>query len=139
MSTHDETDFAFALHELARFIYESGADKLKIYPYTIYIPVYDYEDDPAKPKMQEWARLLAPCEKVYTEDDFELKRNFGPHSITVYTRRANVCTKRVVGTKRVEKTTYTAEDQLIRDNMNTVTVFVDEEIVEWECDPLLGS
>jgi hypothetical protein len=140
MSEDEVVDFVAGLHDVAAFLARNPEVCDRVSPVRFYVAVYDYEDAPAKQKMQEYARLLAPCEKHYEGRDFELRKSFGPHTLTVYTNRENVCTKRIVGTKQVERTTYTVEQQQIRDAMPTVTVYEDEDIVEWECPPsLLGD
>lgn len=136
----DDREYVAGLHTLGLFLSQNQEVLDRVYPLQFWIPVYDSEDNPARTQMQSWARMLAPCEKNYDTSDFELKKRFGPHTITVYTSRENVCTKRVVGTKQVERRTYTAEQQRVRDEMEAVTILEDEEVVEWDCPPsLLGD
>ena len=58
------------------------------------------------------------------EELFVLHRDFGAVNLAFYFYRADVCTRKVLGTERVEAVLAPAYDR---------------EIVEWECEPLLGE
>lgn len=133
-------EFVAGLHKLASWlsVHPEYIDRMSPISFWVAESYYS-EADTARENMRVHARVLAPCDKNYDSDDFELVKHFGPHKLTVYTKRENVCTKRVVGTKQVERRTYTAEDQRKIDSMERVTVLQDEDIVEWDCPPsLLG-
>lgn len=70
--------------------------------------------------------LAAPkMDKRYTSGLFEGSVKFaGNVRYEINIAREQVCTKRVVGTKHVEEVTYPAHD---------------EDVVEWDCTPILGS
>jgi hypothetical protein len=76
--------------------------------------------------ISKFAKLLAPCNKRYSESYFELSKWFGSIRFEANSSRETVCEKRVVGTK-TEIVPARAEQ------IRTV------EIVEWECKPLLGT
>lgn len=65
---------------------------------------------------------MGDCKKDYGTDMFYLTKEFGEVSIRYVFSREAVCTKRVVGTRHIEAQFYPARD---------------EEIVEWECHPIL--
>lgn len=73
------------------------------------------------------ARMFGTCEKWSDPAHFGVSRSFGPMKILVYDSRRNVCERRVVGTRMVEKQVPT----------EFRTVRVEEEIVEWDCPKLL--
>jgi hypothetical protein len=68
--------------------------------------------------------------RVKTADDnwFNIQRRFGPITVELYTQRETVCTKKVVGTRTVEKP-----------DPNAPKVRVEEDVVEWECNPLFAE
>ncbi len=77
--------------------------------------------------MMALARMPGKWRKVsYGPKDsaFRLVRDFGNGAVEyqVYVPRVQVCTKKVVGIKNVEEETVPAHD---------------EEVVEWECSPIL--
>ena len=79
--------------------------------------------------VKEIARALGTFDKE-TGDLFSLKKGFGGITLKFLFYRHTVCTKRVVGTKMVRK---------MKPSMSTPMVEVEEEeeIVEWDCPPLL--
>lgn len=96
----------------------------------------------ARDAMAAAARVMAPVEKVvedYDPSTFRLRKTFGPHELTVFTNRANVCERRVIGTEVVEVEGYSDEDQAKIDAIPKVTRTETRELVEWECSPLLGG
>ena len=71
---------------------------------------------------QELARLMAPCEKDWSESLLTLRRSFGPVHLVSHHWRTEVCTRRIVGTTWVEEKIIPAHRQ---------------EVVEWDCHPIL--
>lgn len=84
-------------------------------------------DDGVIETMARYARLLSPCEKSDDAGYFNLVKRFGEVELHVYTMREKVCERRVVGTREVERP--------VMEQVGTETVT--EEVVEWECRPLL--
>ena len=68
------------------------------------------------------AEALKPCAKQYNGGLFELHRLFGPIRLKFLFWREVVCERHVVGVKDVPEATVPAHA---------------EEIVEWDCHPLL--
>ena len=68
------------------------------------------------------AAALKPCAKRYSDTLMELERTFGPIRLRFLFWREAVCERRVVGVKDVPERTVPAHT---------------EEIVEWDCHPLL--
>lgn len=66
---------------------------------------------------------LKPCHKEYQDSLFLLTREFGSVKLRFLFYRDQVCTKRVVGFREIPEQTLPARK---------------EEIVEWECMPVLG-
>lgn len=68
------------------------------------------------------ARLLMPCNKTYSDSYLELSRYFGRLRFEFDYPRSSVCTRRVVNTVH---------------HPATIREAWIEEIVEWDCRPLL--
>jgi hypothetical protein len=114
-------------------------------PYTdisVYHPVWSFEHDDVLAVMGDAARRLAPCDKEAGENtsggDFHLTKRFGAHSLTIYTKRENVCEKRVVGTETKEVEALSDEDQALVDSLPKIAKTVEVEKVEWVCPSLLA-
>src|SRR5215831_18144484 len=84
--------------------------------------------------VSSWMAPMVWCpspSKESQNNTFELRKDFaGGVFYLADTRRENVCTKRVVGTKKVE----VQDPQLLAE---VPKIEVDEDIVEWDCHPLL--
>ena len=70
------------------------------------------------------ARALGACDKIYDGTLFRLERRFGGTTLRFLFWRDQVCERRVVSTKQVPARLVPAHT---------------EEIVEWDCHPLLAS
>lgn len=68
------------------------------------------------------ARAFGACRKEYDSTMFVLSRVFGAVNLRFLFWRSEVCTRRVIGTQPVAERVIPAHT---------------EEIVEWDCDPLL--
>ena len=91
-------------------------------PHLDSVDVYTVHD---RDDLQRVARALGSCEKgsASAESLFVLKRRFGALWLQFYWNRAQVCTQRVIGVKEVAEQVIPAHTY---------------EIVEWDCDPILG-
>jgi hypothetical protein len=69
-------------------------------------------------------------EKVYSNSYMDLKKLFGPVRYEMSIARKEVCERKVVGTRKVEKRDPDLVEQV-------PMIEVDEEIIEWECLPIL--
>lgn len=79
------------------------------------------------------ARAFGRAEKNYDSDSlFYMRRSFGALPVEVYAGRETVCRKVVIGTKTVTR-------EMPDPDAPKVTVTETEEIVEWECSPLLAK
>jgi len=67
-------------------------------------------------------RALGNAKKQYEEQLFYISGEFGPLTLRFVFERNAVCTRKVVGTKRVEAVFHPAHE---------------EEIVEWDCEESL--
>ena len=86
-----------------------------------------------KHAMARAAKVLAKAgivKKDFSTSYANITKNFGEHvSIECTSLRDKVCTKRVVGTEEVPKRVFvTIPDE-----------YVTQEIVEWDCDPILAD
>jgi hypothetical protein len=118
------------LRELADLLEERG-HKLPIeYPRVSLVSrFYDSEGEPTpKTKMLKAAKNIGKADKRQSYD-YELIRKMknGFVELRFETNRENVCTKRVVGTKQVEKKIW----------VTIPNEFVDQEVVEWDCSESL--
>lgn len=77
-------------------------------------------------------RMGGKWQKAEAQGDFELHQQFGPHRITLFTRRENVCERVVTGTRTV---TETIPDPSVE--VPTIEVTREVEDVEWICPPSL--
>lgn len=98
--------------------------------------IYFYGAD-SKEQMTRWRRRAGGTwEKGFDyAGDFTLTGNVGGHAITLNTRRENVCTRRVVGT-RTETVREYPEGALV--DIEMIEVEKEVEIVEWECPDTLA-
>jgi len=78
-------------------------------------------------EMVSIARQLKEFEKEYSDSQFFVKREYGNITLEFFTGRGTVCTRRVIGTRMVTRPT----------RIEGPDETVEEEIVEWDCDPLL--
>jgi len=74
-----------------------------------------------------FVRKLGRGEKQANDTAMRVNRMFGPHMLTIYISREQVCTKVKVGTRKVlkEVPTYTTQE-------------VEEDVYEYECKPVLS-
>lgn len=92
--------------------------------------VWEVATEDRDPLIASVARAMAPCEKDYSTSLLYLRRRFGPVLVEVFIGRDSVCERKVVGTRAVER-------EVVDIPAVTRTETVEEEIVEWECKPLL--
>ena len=123
------------LRRFADFIELKHADlpkSIRIQPYA-WVWGWDAEDNVPE-IMASAARaglgIADAVKKDYHSSTMNLDLVFGEMKFTVHCERDKVCIKRVVGTKKVKKQVPIGgyEEQE-----------VDEEIVEWDCTPLLAG
>lgn len=93
--------------------------------------VIPYGDWDQEARVAQVARAMSPCTKDYSPSLLYLRRQFGPVTVEAFTGRSSVCERRVVGTRVVER-------EVVVTPAVTTTETVEEEIVEWECKPLLA-
>jgi hypothetical protein len=82
---------------------------------------------------KEAARLLreaAPCTKRYQDTLFFIEKQFGTVKLSFVFYRNEVCTRRVVGVRTLPAVFVPAQPE------HTLPPVV-EEIVEWDCGPIL--
>lgn len=124
-------EIARGLHEFADFIAENGhkmpVNDLNMKFDDFVFDDYKYEDRrhlrTAREKMRLLALILAPVEKVYNGEWFDLRKKFGPVTLEFTVNRAIVCERKVVSVEEVPEKLIPAYTR---------------EIVEWECnDPIL--
>ena len=82
--------------------------------------------------MRSGLKTGAVVTKTYDDDRFRLKITMPNQKISyeISAEREEVCTKRVTGTEMVEKS--------IPPEGEWVTKMVEQEVVEWDCHPLLA-
>jgi hypothetical protein len=81
----------------------------------------------------------AKIEKQFPDDPerhFSMVAKFGPVAIRLHTERATVCERVVVETREI---TEEVPDPEALAAVPTVTVTRTEEVVEWQCKPLLAA
>lgn len=118
-------EFARGLHAIAEF-YEANPNMPVPYLDTFNMFVR------SKGEMIHCARMLGTCDKVVTEDWFELCRKFGPMKLVVNIRRNSVCERVKVGEREVP------EQHLPAREAETVPAHT-EDVYEWKCPEALLS
>lgn len=126
-------ELADGLRELADFV-ETVGPKLPVDLDAPYLTAWVFDDYKgveakhwltAREKMRRIVKLVGKADKVYKENYFDLRKYFGPIKLEFTTNRANVCERKVVGTKEIPEHVVAART---------------EDIVEWVCnDPLLRA
>jgi len=131
------SELAEDLHSLADLIYLHGDDLPGGIHFTIQSFLYSWSDTGAVPEilastMRAGLRVGADISKVYEDERFRLNITMPKGKITyqVSAERDKVCTKRVMGTEMVEKE--------VPPEGEWVKKMVEQEIVEWDCHPLLA-
>lgn len=128
---------ADGLTALAEFIRANPelADDLR-YPFDrVHVPINTDPDPRARLAVYARAAKAAGAEVTKSFDDAwaGLDLAFGDHvRLSVYADRGQVCERRVVGIRQVTK-------EVPDPDAPRITVTVDQEIVEWECTPLLAD
>lgn len=110
-------DYASALRAVADF-YEAHPDIPT--PTLRDLSVYGVTD--TKEGAARIIEALKPCQKAWDDTFFKITRDFDGIILKFVFMREAVCTKRVVGTKLVPAAFIEAHE---------------EEIVEWDCSPVL--
>lgn len=109
-------DFAAALRQIADW-YEAHPDV----PTASYVDVVSVKD--SREEADRLARALGSAKKDFSGNVFILARDFGGVSLRFLFWRAAVCTRRVIGSRSIPAQPATPERE--------------EEIVVWDCGPIL--
>jgi len=120
--THDE--FVSGLRALADYYERHSELPLPDFGISGEVQIFDVN---GKDEMAKIAGIFGNCEKEY-DWMFRLKKKLGPFTLCAIDYKDQICTKRVVGTRQVEKRVPT-EFAMVTET---------EEIVEWDCGPLLA-
>lgn len=112
----DRKEYTDALRNIATFLDENPKVGLPE-------PIFKIYDMNTKAEAAIFMKTVGDCQKVYSDSFLYLNKQFGPITLSAAFFRNAVCVMKVVGTKRVEAQFYPAHD---------------EDIVEWECNPILG-
>lgn len=136
MKYKQRDELVAGLRDLADFLESDRGIQLPLVYPRVELGQYFYESteerkDGCKKKMIAAAKALGSSEKQYLGSSFALKKMFGERvHIRFSTEREAVCTKRVVGTKQVQKSRY----------VDIPGEFDTQEVVEWDCtEPLLAT
>lgn len=128
------TTMARDLRAFAAFLEERGDDlpeNVKVQPFA-WVWGWDEKNVPETMALAARAGLgrADKVEKDYGSNTMNLDLFFGDLKFTIHCERNEVCIKRVVGTKKVKKQVAVGgyEEQE-----------VEEDIVEWDCTPLLAG
>tara|TARA_Y100001951_G_scaffold93860_1_gene89852 strand:+ start:184 stop:609 length:426 start_codon:yes stop_codon:yes gene_type:complete len=132
----DRTAFQMVddLRDFANFVEEHGPDLPDV---TVELRswVWGYDADDSVPlsvalAMRAGVKTADKVTKEYTDDYFRMFLKFGKLEYRVICNRDEVCEKNVIGTKTVTKK--------IPPKGNWTEEEVEEDIVEWVCNPLLA-
>lgn len=124
---HTRDEFIQGLRDLADWLEATPEAKLSEWSTCRVDHWSDNKDD-----VVELAKVGGHMKKHYYGESFDLRKSFGPVSYEMTIPRDQVCTKVVVGTKKVVKVDPEAYKALPK-------IEVDEDEVEWKCHPLLET
>lgn len=111
----DNKEYVHSLRLLANF-YEHHPDTPKVrLDFTIYV-------DGGRAKALELIKDIGNVDKEYTLYYFHIKKRLGNAILSFAFDRGAVCERKVIGKKQVEEVNIPAHE---------------EDIVEWDCHPLL--
>lgn len=121
-------EYAASLREIADFI--DAHDELEFdAPNYLRLGWCYGSDNEAQQQIAAFARAFGSCEKEYGDAFFKVSRKIGEIKVYAATSREKVCRKVVKGTRVVPR--QVIEAKIIEEH--------EEEIVEWECEPLLAE
>ncbi len=128
MNETTRADTLRALQELVDFLEVNTEVKLPALDFPIY---FFGSDKTTREEAKKLARVFRTFKKSESGYYLTLHKEFGSDVIlrAVFIREA-VCTKRVVGTRKVMKSIYPK-------SVVPAPVEVEEDIIEWDCPPLL--
>ena len=133
--TADRAGYIAGLRRIADAL---EADPLLPLPYdgtSSEFPVFTHSQD----ELVRWVRVLdGKRDKEVTDSPgygFELRGVVGALRVLVYAPRDLVCTRRVVGTREVIEE---VPDPDALAAVPTTTVTRTEEVIEWDCGPILA-
>ena len=139
MTYEDIERMATALRALADFIEDRGEQLPDFYIPNIWIDgkvwerdengEYNPDHEKTLENMRRIAREMKPCEKEFSGEDFQLRKDFGPFALTVYANRDIVCEKKQVGT-----VTIPARPERVIEAVPEH----EEPVYEYDCGPLLS-
>lgn len=129
MKYKDRDDLVQGLRDLADFLERPESIALPMDRYSPFRLREFLWNDNSKEEMKGIVKILGSCKKNYSSSTLSVTKSFGKTVELEYeTTRENVCTRRVVETKQVPKKRY----------VEIPNEFDTEEVVEWDCDPLLA-
>lgn len=114
------------LRDLADFLEARPEIAEQVCPVNVNVFVY------SRKEMALAARAFGKADKVIVGDWMCLRRVFGQVTLDVNVTREKVCRKVVTGTRVISASVLPAREE-------TVVPETVEEIVEWQCDPILGE
>jgi len=134
------TEWLDGLHKA----YEFFAEHPDLIPTSNAVTIRDYTSTDEKARAIRWAKALGNADKRYSDVGalfyVEAKPGrFGPHTVGYTANRASVCTKNVTVVKREETV---PDPEVVRERLAdipTITRTVKDEVVTWDCDPLLAE
>lgn len=115
-------EYAKSLRLIAEW-YENQPEETPVPTTEIYATTWWEDDKVQLLKALAVSKQLGDCKKRYTASSFYVERKFGAITLSFGFERNAVCTRRVVGTKEIPEHVIPART---------------EEIVEWDCHPLLA-
>jgi hypothetical protein len=126
----EHTDYANGLREIADWI--EAHPEVEIPENNISCYTMNTKADASRV-----LRSMSPCKKEYSSELFQIKRKFGPITLSYVMYRKAVCVAKVVGKKVVPETREPARTIEIPEK---VTPEHTEDIIEWDCtEPLLTA
>ena len=133
-------EYTWGWAKLAEFLASNPDIADRAYVYSDRALVYLQPGDDTVSWLAEYTRrgmrAGARVAKEYTDDYGKVLLHFGPVYLQAYTNRDEVCERVVVGTREVVEE---VKDPEALAAVPTITQKRTEEIVEWQCRPLLAG
>jgi hypothetical protein len=136
----DAKEYTWGWAKLAQFLADNPDIAERATAYTERVLVYLAPGDDTVSRLADYARrgvrAGARVEKTYDDKYGNVLLRFGPVHLQVYSLRDEVCERIVVGTREVVEE---VQDPEALAAVPTITQTRTEDIVEWQCRPLLAG
>lgn len=133
-------EYTWGWGKLSQFLADNADIADNAHAYSDRVLIYYTPDESPLARLADITRrgiaAGARVEKSYDDDYGKVQLHFGPVYLQAYSNRAEVCERVVVGTREVVEE---VQDPDALAAVPTITQTRTEEIVEWQCHPILAA